>query len=184
MLPRSDPSTVLNAPRHELSFEESNALKEALTNLSSAAFCNREYDYQEHLAKAHSCLGTAIKCGYKAEKFTEDEADLSCFLHTFMRKYMDNAISVLLWHQLQTQTGSKVWHMFIKRLGTYELASPTKRKKFLACFAKETTLEHFIQRNINIDHETKEDMMLKYSLMLWDVESFIGAVEMYYESQK
>lgn len=47
---------------------------------------------------------------------TEREANISASLHTFMRKGMDDPLSIILYHMIAQGRGVSMWHTFVKNV--------------------------------------------------------------------
>ncbi len=175
-------NTKANEPRHELSFNERFALKEALRLIGEAVFTNREYEYQAALADAHTNIEKARLSSLGKNEFTEDEAELSRGLHTFMRKFMDGPLSSLLWQQISNNTNNRVWQTLIRNLSKAKLDSDAKRSRFRKDWAHgDGNLIRLINYVVRLDNMTREEQFLENSLKLWDMETFVSALETFYE---
>ena len=108
-----------------------------------------------------------------APDLTEDEANLSASLHTYMRKGMDCPLGSMLYTLIAQDRGRAVWYAFIKALNA-ELTSPKMSKrtpKYL--HQRASAAAESVYRLAN---DSADDLFMLSSLQLWE-DSFDSAME-------
>ena len=108
-----------------------------------------------------------------APDLTEDEANLSASLHTYMRKGMDCPLGSMLYTLIAQDRGRAVWYAFIKSLNA-QLTTPKmskvmpKRLHQVAIGAAESAYR--------LANDSTDDLFMLSTLRLWE-EDFDSAMD-------
>lgn len=69
-----------------------------------------------HARRAHNLISAFLGDAEPSPLLTEDEAELSSTLYTYLRKYEDTKLSVILYRMISENRGKAVWIAFVKAL--------------------------------------------------------------------
>lgn len=120
-----------------------------------------------HVQNSGRCLDRFMNNLVPVPELTEDEAALSSNMHTYMRKYMDGALSVLLYNLISEGIGAKVWFTFVKEV--------MANKKCAARVMYQRAI--MAARKIADDNPTTDNIQMSAVLRLWE-EDFPTFVEL------
>jgi hypothetical protein len=73
-----------------------------------------KYSFLHNIQKAQRNISEVFGEIFPLPELTEDEANLSSALHTYMRKNMDGKLSVVLYRLISENRGLNTWYSFIK----------------------------------------------------------------------
>lgn len=88
----------------------------ALTKLGNSFSSNNDSEFISGIRNSLRYLNEFIHDINPAPELTNEEAELSRSLHTYMRKYMDSIFSCVMHKFISENRGKAVWYSFIQEL--------------------------------------------------------------------
>lgn len=141
----------------------------ALKELADGVTDRNLWEVMNHVSKAERYLSEFRGKVILTPELTEQEANLSAALHTYMRKGMDCPLGTMLYHLICENKGTSVWYAFVK--GVH---SQRQQKNCRPHWAYNNGIKEALN-TYHLGNDTSDNLMMLSVLQMWN-EDFPNAL--------
>lgn len=148
--------------RLELNTNQRMILGQAIAKLGEAVGQPFRDNFVSDVTRAQNYCQQVLGDIVPAPKLSEKDAELSSKLHTYLRKYADGPLSVILYRMIAEDRGKAVWYAFVKGLN----ANSFILGNAIQCAQQQAD-----------ENRSTDDTILVMALQLWDKQEFKDMIE-------
>jgi hypothetical protein len=148
----------------------------AMQELAKSFSAHNAWDALNQVNTAQRHLNEFRGAIVPSEPLTEQEANLSIGLHTYMRKCMDCPLGTLLYRLISESRGTNIWYAFVKGVNDFQ-KSPKKHVLRSHCIHEAGI--NSADACYRVASNTSDDLFMLSALRMWgeDVKEFSRALE-------
>jgi len=149
------------------------SLSIAMKELADAISGHSVWDALRHATQCIRHVNEFRGDAVPASTLTEDEANLSAGLHTYMRKGMDCPLGTMLYRLISENRGVNIWYAFVKGVFAEQKLAKGSAKFPKCLFHRGIDNAENVYGTAN---DTTDDLLMLSALRMWE-EDFPNAIE-------